>query len=371
MSSLRVTCNPLRSARDIPHHSLCLSPFTTSQWTASWIKTIGKNCTPSLCQLFEGNRLLSSSIGSIKRRLISGIIPGRSFHFLETGNSKLDVFAPEYSPLVEDLSGASSNLSEMASLLLEGSDIDVISLAGLSAKEFSSLQNLSQKKLCLCDVQQEDKSFSVNLKLLRNQNQDYVSVLSANTRSRVRRALGKFTNLKILVPNNKAEALTYLDDLEKLHQQRWVARRQPGAFASKIFKKQLITLLEDHFDSGFIQLMKIQSSEYCLGYLLNFVVDGTVFNYQSGINYQVPKDHPGLVVHASAIQYFLDAGYQRYDFMAGTSQYKESLSTESEKRFWVDVYRPLVRWKLLLQAKKYRRLIRNFCNNSTRVSNTN
>jgi hypothetical protein len=74
-----------------------------------------------------------------------------------------------------------------------------------------------------------------------------------------------------------------------------------------------------------------------------------VYNYQCGFDYEVnaTQNRPGLVSHAYAVGHNLGRGHAMYEFMAGDSEYKESLGMDSRLMVWGVVRRE--RWWVRLE----------------------
>jgi CelD/BcsL family acetyltransferase involved in cellulose biosynthesis len=83
------------------------------------------------------------------------------------------------------------------------------------------------------------------------------------------------------------------------------------------------------------------------GYLYNFVMDGVVYNYQSGFLYESDGRYkPGLVTHALAIQHNVDGGNQTYDLLMGDQRFKRSLAMQEEDMLSLVVRRTRLRLRL-------------------------
>jgi CelD/BcsL family acetyltransferase involved in cellulose biosynthesis len=132
-----------------------------------------------------------------------------------------------------------------------------------------------------------------------------------------------------------------IGEMITLHQRTWNARGEPGAFTSarKVAFHQ--ALIRRAFPRGAIQLLRVSAGQETIGILYNFLQNGKVYFYQSGLNYGEAKHlKPGLVAHASAIRYCLEQGLNEYDFLAGDARYKRSLAKDSRPLAWVVFSRP-------------------------------
>ncbi len=92
-----------------------------------------------------------------------------------------------------------------------------------------------------------------------------------------------------------------------------------------------------------MDLLRIAAGGQVVGLLYTFVQDGRVLSYQSGFAYNPgrPREKPGLVCHALAIEYYAGRGARIYDLLAGADRYKRSLAQGGETLHWATLYR---RW---------------------------
>jgi CelD/BcsL family acetyltransferase involved in cellulose biosynthesis len=191
----------------------------------------------------------------------------------------------------------------------------------------------------------------VDLRHLRESSADYLSQLRSNARSQIRRAMRQheqFGKLEIDHPETAADALQFFDELKRMHQAYWQVRGEPGAFGGDFCDRFHRTLIAKRWPLGEIQLLRVRAGSRVVGTLYNFVHRGRVLFYQSGIDYDGdPKLKPGLVCQVMAVQHNLQLGADVYDFLAGASQYKQSLSTNSELLRWFVWQRP--RWRFRVE----------------------
>jgi CelD/BcsL family acetyltransferase involved in cellulose biosynthesis len=181
----------------------------------------------------------------------------------------------------------------------------------------------------------------VDLAALRAAGADAFAPLSANTRHQLRRSLRRYAEageLSLTRARDTAEAHGFLDALAALHQARWQARGQPGAFADPRFLRFHRALLARALPRGEAELVRVAAGPQMIGYLYNFLWRGEVLAYQSGFAY--PPDgqrKPGLTCHHLAIAAHLAAGAQVYDFLAGEDRYKTSLANAARRLHWLEL----------------------------------
>ena len=170
----------------------------------------------------------------------------------------------------------------------------------------------------------------------------YLDTLGAATRSTVRRSLRLYEALgpvRLETAGSVPEALHFLERLRHWHQRHWRARGLPGAFANPRFNTFHHRLVARGFDTGAIRLLRLRAGEHDVGLLYAFVHHGQMLAYQSGLHLDLVErnHHPGLVLHALAVQQAADAGLQSYDLMAGEARYKRQLAS---------IRYPMLTWSL-------------------------
>jgi CelD/BcsL family acetyltransferase involved in cellulose biosynthesis len=174
----------------------------------------------------------------------------------------------------------------------------------------------------------------------------FLDTLSANTRQQIRRSDRSYAASGPITIDRAATveaALARLDELAVPHQRTWTARGRPGAFATPFFRRFHEAVIAEGFPRGEIDLLRVSAGPRIIGYLYNFRWAGARLAYQSGFDYETrdPREKPGLTCHHQAIQAAIDAGATRYDFLAGDSRYKRSLSNGAERLYWAVIEHPL------------------------------
>ena len=177
--------------------------------------------------------------------------------------------------------------------------------------------------------------------------QDWLGTLGASTRYRLRRSHRAYEKewdggkLVARTATNVPEALRFLDALAALHQSRWIARGKPGAFAEPavaMFHRALVARAVPRGEAELLQVSLVAGQRSkVIGYLYNLRWQNKVYAYQSGFDYRTTDQHqlPGLTCHSLAIKNAIISKADVYDFMAGDSQYKNSLSNSKSFMYWV------------------------------------
>lgn len=143
-----------------------------------------------------------------------------------------------------------------------------------------------------------------------------------------------------------AAARGAMDELARLHQDRWTAAGRPGVFASRRFAGFLGDLTETWADSGRIRYFRLpDSGDKALGYVVGFVEDGRFMFYQSGFR-QFPdnRKRAGLLGHVEFAELCRRDGLAEYELLAGDARYKRQLSGgEFNTLYWSRHRRPTLR----------------------------
>jgi CelD/BcsL family acetyltransferase involved in cellulose biosynthesis len=203
-------------------------------------------------------------------------------------------------------------------------------------------------------------SYYVDLQQLRQAGISFENSLSVNMREQLRRALRLYSRqgaVRVELAGDLPAAARFFEEMCRLHQARWTARSETGAFAPGRRLDFHRALIQRAFQSGAIHMLRTSAGEETIGILYNFVRGGKVYFFQSGFQYTAEKHlKPGIVTHARALQYYLDAGFADYDLLAGDAQYKRSLAKNCRDMAWVVFRRPKIKLAIIemLRAGKRR-----------------
>jgi CelD/BcsL family acetyltransferase involved in cellulose biosynthesis len=178
-----------------------------------------------------------------------------------------------------------------------------------------------------------EAAWRTDLPALAQGSDDIVAGLGPGTRASIRRSLRRYAALGPVVLEAAAsldEALDFLQRLKHWHQRQWNARGEAGAFANPRFEAFHRELIAAAWPAGQVELLRLRAGPHEVGLLYNFVHGTTVSTYQSGLNLGLDagNHHPGLVLHAQAMQRAYRAGHTVYDFLAGDARHKRQLGAQ-------------------------------------------
>jgi len=326
--------------------------FLSWGWISTWLESLPREVDVRLVVgLVQDQPALAFFLGSTRRRKY-GILPTRTLALNTTGNRYFDLLYLEYNSAL----ALPSLQFTLADLLrwLEDKRWHEFSLPGLSSEFARGMGLLDSEAPSSIGVllEEESSAYFVDLAQVRAAKMDYLSLLSSNKRSQIRRSIKEYEKegeVRIEAAQSVAEALEMLSALADLHQEEWQKRGKPGVFSNPYLMDFHRRLIASRFDAGEIQLLRVFTPQDTLGYLYSFVYNGKVLFYQSGLKYRPGNLYrPGLVSHYFAILHNARADRRIYDFMAGEAGYKSSLATDSVPMYWMR----LVKGGLRLSAEK-------------------
>ena len=252
----------------------------------------------------------------------------------ETGDAELDCpYIEENGVLVE--AGRKDVLPEACLRAVASSHVLVLS--GIGVEGLRAVRRAAG----MVWVRKRNAAPSVDLATLRRADEDYLAARSANTRQQIRRSDRFYAaggGITIKRAETPAAAHAMLDAMADLHQASWVARGQPGSFATPFFARFHHALIDTAFRDEQIMLMAVCGAGTVIGILYNFSFRGRVLAYQSGLDHVAAgvQGKSGLTCHHAAIRDALTRGFDSYEFLAGDDRYKRSLADGSKQQYWVE-----------------------------------
>ena len=297
--------------------------FNSWEWVYSWLTMLPKDSHVEFIVHYDdkGDKYIACYFLGTRYFSKFGLTK-RKGYLNNTGNMEFDKVTVEYNrPLV--IKEYQDKISDFL-LIWESFDDIVIPVTDLKIAGSSRFYRNEYKH----------PLFLVDLERIRDSKSDYLSFVSKNKRQQIKRSLKAYGDIKITTSRTKEEAKEWLIALSELHQAEWIKRGEKGAFSDSYFINFHTSLINNAFDKGNIQICKIYNSKSVIGYIYNFISNNEILFYQSGFKYEDDnKLRPGLVSHYLAIELNKEFGMKAYNFLAGYSKYKESLSTDMEYLF--------------------------------------
>lgn len=316
--------------------------FQSWRWIGTWLAALPAEIEPLCLRARAGGEIVGLALLTPRRIRRHGVIASRQLHLNATGRAELDRLTIEYNGFLLDsrLAGEVER-ALLAHLLACRSLWDELVLDGLPPSIMAALEGIGAVRL-----RQRSICPYVDLALLDGA--DGLAGVGANTRHQIRRMHRLSGGAVLETAGTVAEGLAFLAGLAELHQAQWQARGQPGAFATDFLREFHHRLVADALPAGEVQLLRARAGDGgVIGHLYNFVYRDRVYAYQSGFpRHADNRLKPGLLSHHLAIQMSRANGLRFYDFLAGDSRYKRSLSTGRNELVWIVVQRPGMRFAM-------------------------
>jgi tetratricopeptide (TPR) repeat protein len=167
--------------------------------------------------------------------------------------------------------------------------------------------------------------------------ESYVQGLGASTRKNLRKKLKRFAEQRenpegCHIVYADAENIDWaLDALLGLWQANWESRK--GAHQCKSIASSWRNLLKHCFEQGCVYLPVLQWKDHPVGAVAHFVDKSrkALLSFVSARDESFDKFPPGLILHAEAIRYAIDQGFETYDFLMGNEAYKYSFGVQERE----------------------------------------
>ncbi|MET0249994.1 MAG: GNAT family N-acetyltransferase [Sphingobium sp.] len=294
-------------------------------WTGAWLDSYGVR--PELLSVADGDgrEVALALVGHGRTRRMAGsqatLLLGQS------GDVAADRAYVEYNGLLS-LRGQEAAAAQAALAAIEKrNDWRVLMLSGVApGSPLLGVKGRRQVRMDAAPV------YQVDLEAVRAAGGDYLSLLSANTRSQIKRAMkDRGGALPQVARAARHECDVWLEEMHALN----AGRHADNAWDDAGFRRFVATLVARGQDNGEVDLLRMTDEHGTVGLLVNFVYRGAALNYQSAFAAPMGnKDKPGLLAHAAAVGYYADRGLSLYSLLAGKDRYKQSLSTREETLEW-------------------------------------
>jgi len=295
--------------------------FLTWDWFGAWLRQVTGSFY-LLSASIEGHLVALAVIVENKRKIM-GLYPIKQWWLNRTGNEEYDQCWIEYNDFLLDKKYESEVRASLVTFLAQQNGWDEFILGMTSPNVEQQFEQLSSQKYYLI----QDSGYQINLTEIVN---SYLTdVLSRNTRQKInqtQRLLEKQGDVKfnvLILLNEKIDSLSYII---KFHSKRWAGTPTPSGFTNPIFYQTI----NEQVQSDKMEIAKLSLNEEPIGYLINYLYKERVYFYLSALDGKFSgKIKLGMYLHVLAVEYYRKRGSIVYDFLAGKSLYKQSLSHQS------------------------------------------
>jgi CelD/BcsL family acetyltransferase involved in cellulose biosynthesis len=333
------------------HEAWKPSVFLSAAWTGTWLETYGDKLHP-LILIFEHKEQVVGACLLVESRGRHGIVRTRRLSLNASGEDASESTYIEYNGVLS-ISGWETAVGDALARDIAARRWDELSLDGISGgpalcaleREFSGLQQIERQQPC----------YFVDLAALRLSGSTYESALRSHYRKSLRRNIKVYSQDGPIATERAADpesALRMFGELAAFNRRRWAESTRRSSFESPRFLEFHRRLIRRSLESGLVELLRVHCGGRSIGIVYNLCLDRKVYFYQCGFDYEVSGSlSPGMVALANAIQHALDSGMDDWDFLAGDSLFKRSLSTGVRHLSWLRFYRPGWKTHILAAAR--------------------
>jgi CelD/BcsL family acetyltransferase involved in cellulose biosynthesis len=264
----------------------------------------------------------------------------RRLGFVSTGEVEGEETCPDYMNLL-CLPGEEAACLRIMEEALHGMEWDFLEL--VHVRQGSPLLNVQTWSDGPCEVVGDEACPVANL---QGGFETYLGRLNSKHRKNAKRCLRNVDAaggvLEIASGTNAGE---FFEDLIRIHQQRWNSVGLPGCFSANRFTAFHGALVTEGVPAGEAVLARLRVGREIIAAIYGFITGSKFDVYQSGVDLagNGPVASPGVASHLMLMARLCQRGVTAYDFLRGTCQYKNGLSTEISGLHTLRAWRPTVR----------------------------
>lgn len=342
------------------------APLTASEaWTRTWLKHYGDTVRHLflIAESSEADRSDPLMTNTLRSKYLRGIalvthsteakaplLALATRHLGTAGDPPTEGVVVEYNSLLVDPDCRSLFIRAIADWLTTEGGGDVVCLDGFTNDEAAELS----ADWSPLEVRDRESKY-LDLNAIRTAGGDVISSLGRSTRASLRRKLRDYGDLQIEWAETLPQAQQVLEELIELHQARWNAVGQPGAFHSSRFAGFQRSLIADLFPVGKCVLFRVRHQGTTVGALFLLNDRGRLLDYLSGLADFQQKPSPGLISHYLCQCEALQRGFVAYDFLVGDKRHKDNLSTHTQILTWTRWARPNLKNRVVEVLTKLKR----------------
>ena len=185
-----------------------------------------------------------------------------------------------------------------------------------------------------------------------------LAALGRSTRRNLKRRLNAYPGLRVEWSSDAPTSLQMLDELIPLHQARWTARGERGAFASRRFEGFVRELIRLSDGDDRVILSRVSDDAGTVGCILLLRHGNHVCDYTAGFASPQSRPSPGLVAHFANIREAARRGVGGYEFLVGDARVKTDLATGHRDLHWVQLPQATARIRMAAAARMIARALK-------------
>jgi len=312
-----------------------------STWVDQWLQVYG-HVVRYRFLIVEDETMPVAIVLVVESRQQVGPVQVRTLHLGTAGEPQPGSVCVEYNRLLIQPDYRQAVLAGLMQYVQANRRWEQLRLDGFTADDLA----LWQQGFPQAEIRWRDSRFC-DLAAVRAAGGDLLSQLGRSTRSNLRRRLKHYGTLECEWAENLEQASDILQELIQLHQARWQAAGQPGAFASSRFLEfqqsgSLRLFLEQR-----VVLFRVRHEGATVGCLLLLNDGNRLLDYLSGFASFDEKPSPGLTTHYLCMEQALRRNFAAYDFLVGDKRHKDNLSNAVTQLGWLTCTRPSLKMQAL------------------------
>ncbi|GAA1861203.1 GNAT family N-acetyltransferase [Pseudonocardia ailaonensis] len=296
-------------------------------WTSTWLEHFGDVVPHRFLVAYRGDEPVATTLVTFSR---TGprVFPRRRLHLGTAGEPVAESVFVEYNDLLCAPEELPAVCRAVAAAVRTVPRWDTLTLDGVVPRTAALLG------ADLGFATRETPSWTVRL----DPDRTVMETLGRSTRRLVRQAVEALGPEEPELATEPERAREIFDELVRLHQRRWTAQGEPGAFASirrhGFVRDVLLRLLAE----GRAAVGRLAGADGLIGCVVGWIDDGRFLYYQGGFaQYDEVRKRAGLLGHAVFAEHFRQAGLREYELLAGDAQYKRQLSAgEQNPLVWAE-----------------------------------
>jgi CelD/BcsL family acetyltransferase involved in cellulose biosynthesis len=335
-------------------------PMMSWQWLANWWRHYGQSR-----ELQQGRAQLSVLCVRDDQKRLVGLAPwysksskiyGRVLQFLGNGEVCTDHLTL---PCAQGREAAVAQA--LAQWLAPDQPPGCSEAAGLLPADRSQARSRERWGLLdLTGIDEEDRSIGLLLNALRERRaivhvrpgtncwhlnlpeswDEYLALLSKCQRKHVRRLQRTYfdTGRAVLRFVESEQALEgAFNVLARLHRLRWQSRGEPGVFDAPTFVAFHREIAQQFCADGRLRLSWLELDGQPIAAEYQFVGDGTLYAYQSGMDPAAVEHQPGNLSMMAIVRWAIEQGHRGIDLLRGDEPYKAHWRAEPQSTIRIRV----------------------------------
>ncbi len=323
------------------------SIFHTWEWLFQWWTTFGEEHILRIFCVRDSERCLQGIWPLYERVTASGITSRRRLEYLGTGEPEAEEVATEYADILAERDAERAVVQSLWQYIASTTWDQIYMPKTLSNSCIVEVLLPLIAETTGINVTKAPVGARYFIQLPKSWD-EYLERLGKRKRKRIqnyRRRLVREGGFAQRLVTESNDVVTALDTLAELHEVRWSSRGKCGAFESARFREFHRAISQELLPSGRLDLRLWRYADKDVAALYGFRWDNTLSYYQSGFDTSATGSVSlGLMAVMDTIEWAIDHGYERFDFMGGgDTSYKEDYECETVSMLDVTLYNTTIR----------------------------